>query len=180
MTVLAMGAIAAGIPEPQDSTARSAVDRSPVRVGRLAAASVAVVVAMHVSGIFVAGRGSYTRCLGWPLWEVIAGDLHPWLQTLRLGLAGLGAMLIVSTVVIAVRSGRTRRGGLALLALFSAEMVLGLILRVGGLHINVAAAYSVLAAALIWCLALLAGGAWVSRVATVSAPKAPVEPLVAL
>jgi hypothetical protein len=70
---------------------------------------VVVLIVMQVSGIFAAGPHSYTRCLGGPIWALIDGDLHRWLQDLRPGLAGLGVALVVSTAVAAARNARLRR-----------------------------------------------------------------------
>jgi len=104
--------------------------------------------------------------MGWPIWHRIDSDLHPWLQDLRLGLAGLGAVLVVTTAVVAVRSERLRRWGIVLATLFAAEMVLGLVIRAWELNTGVAAAYSVLAVALVSCLGLLMAVAWSALVAT--------------
>jgi cytochrome c oxidase assembly protein subunit 15 len=139
----------------------------------LAAMSVTVVVVMHVSGIFAAGPHSYTRCLGWPIWALIDGDLHPWLQDLRLGLAGLGAALVVTTAVVAARTARLRRWGIVIAALFAAEMVLGLVIRARALNTGVAAAYSVLAVALLSCLGLLMAVIWSAQVASDATPLQP-------
>ena len=159
-----------------DSASRPAAPQHPVRVMRLAAASAAVVIAIHVSGIFAAGPHSYTRCLGWPIWATVSGDLHPWLQDLRLGLAGLGAALVVATAVAAVREERLRWWGIAIGALFVAEMVLGLVIRTRELNTGVAAAYSVLAAALLYSLGLLMALAWPARTATDVPPLQPPVP----
>ena len=159
-----------------DSSLRPAAGRHPVWVMRLAAASAAVVIAIHVSGIFAAGPHSYTRCLGWPIWATVNGDLHPWLQDLRLGLAGLGAALVVATAVAAARDGRLRWWGIAIGALFAAEMVLGLVIRTRELNTGVAAAYSVLAVAILYCLGLLMALAWPARAATDVPPLQPPVP----
>ena len=164
MTSMGVAAVMVGAPTP-DST--SPAEWHPVLVGRLAATSLTVLVALHVTGILAAGRGSYTRCMGWPIWHRIDSDLHPWLQDLRLGLAGLGALIVVTTAVVAVRSERLRRWGIVLATLFAAEMVLGLVIRTWELNTGVAAAYSVLAVALVSCLGLLMAVAWSAQVATV-------------
>ena len=164
MTSMGVAAVMVGAPTP-DST--SPAEWHPVLVGRLAATSLTVLVALHVTGILAAGRGSYTRCMGWPIWHRIDSDLHPWLQDLRLGLAGLGAVIVVTTAVVAVRSERLRRWGIVLATLFAAEMVLGLVIRTWELNTGVAAAYSVLAVALVSCLGLLMAVAWSAQVATV-------------
>jgi cytochrome c oxidase assembly protein subunit 15 len=181
MTVMGVAAVMVGVPA-SDFRLRLA-QWHPGQVRSLSAMSVVVVVAMHVTGIFVAAPGSYTRCMGWPIWQLIDTDLHPWLQVVRLGLAGLGAALVISTVVVAVRQERLRRWGIALATLFGAEMLLGLVIHAGGISAGVAAAYSVLAVALLSCLGLLTAVAWAGSVdsdATSGQPapsrREPVEP----
>ncbi len=139
---------------------RSSARWVPLRVGGLATTTVVTVIALHVIGIFAAGPGSYTRCMGWPLWQQIGTDLRPWLQSLRLGLAVLGAVLVLATAVVAGRSARLRRPGAVLATLFAAEMLLGLVIRTRDLSAGLAAAYSVLAVAVLWCLGLIAALAW--------------------
>lgn len=131
---------------------------------------------MHVTGILAAGPSSYTRCMGWPIWEMIDSDLHPWLQGLRLGLGGLGAALVVTTVVVVARDERLRRWGFVLAALFAAEIVLGLVIRAGGINAGVAAAYSLLAVALLSCLGLLMAVVASARIATDATPPLAASP----
>jgi len=154
MTAMGVAAARVGADRP-DGPSRSAAQGPPLQVRRLAAVSVVVLAVMHVTGIFAAGPHSYTRCLGWPIWQLIGSDLHPWLQALRLGLASLGAALVVTTAVRAGQTDRLRRWGIILATLFAAEMVLGLVIRAQALNAGVAAAYSVLAVALLSCLGLL-------------------------
>jgi cytochrome c oxidase assembly protein subunit 15 len=165
MTAMGVAAVILGAPA-SDSTSRSAAERHPLQPRNLAATSITVLVVMHVTGIFAAGPSSYTRCMGWPIWQLIGSDLHPWLQSLRLGLGGLAAALVVTTAVVAARNRRLRRWGIVLATLFVAEIVLGLVIRAGGINTGVAAAYSVLAVALLSCLGLLMAVAWSARVAT--------------
>ncbi len=153
---------------------RRANSAVPVRPGlapprRLAATSVVAVVAVHVSGIFLAAPGSYTRCLGWPVWRLVAADGRYGWQNLRLGLAAVAAVLVTATAVAALRAERVRRLGVVLLGLFATEMLLGLVIRAGAPAVAVAATHSVLAVALLWCLALLTAVTW-GRAGTVGAP----------
>jgi len=176
MTAMGVSAVMVGAPAPH-AASRSAADWHPVLVSRLASSSLTVLVAMHVTGILAAGPNSYTRCMGWPIWQRIDTDLHPLLQDLRLGLAGLGAALVITTAVVAVRNERLRRWGIVLATLFTAEIVLGLVIRSWELDTGVAAAYSVLAVALVSCLGLLMTVAWSSaRVATDATPLQPAAP----
>jgi cytochrome c oxidase assembly protein subunit 15 len=174
MTAMGVAAVMVGS-AARGSARRSAPGSQPRRVFPLAAMSLAVLVAMHVSGIFAAGKGSYTRCLGWPIWQRIDSDLQPWLQNVRLGLAGLGAVLVLTTVVVALRDDRLRRWGIALGTLFAAEMVLGQVIRAAGLNKGAAAGYSVLAVTLVSCLGLLMAVTWPTRqvAATEATPQQP-------
>jgi heme a synthase len=168
MTVTGVAAIRAGSSAPGSPTdaatdgasngasnGASEARRPGEPLSRLAAAGVLVLIAMHVTGIFAAGTGSYTRCMGWPLWRLVDNDLHPWLQGVRLGLAGLGAALVITTAVLAARREPLRAWGVALGALFVGEMAFGMLIRIHGLNDGVAATYSVLAVALLSCLGLL-------------------------
>jgi heme a synthase len=177
MTVMGIAAVMLGAPAPApDQSSPSSAEGHPAPVQRLAALSLTVLIAMHVTGIFAAGKLSYTRCIGWPIWQMIDSDLHPWLQGLRLGLAGMGAALVVTTAVVAARDPRRRGWGIVLTTLFGAEMVLGLVIRGGGINAGVAAAYSVLAVALLSCLGLLMAVAWSARVDTDAMPLQPAPP----
>jgi cytochrome c oxidase assembly protein subunit 15 len=169
MTAMGVAAVILGAPVP-DSTSRSAAERHSLQPGKLAATSLTVLGVMHVTGIFVAGPSSYTRCMGWPIWQLIGSDLYPWLQSLRLVLGGLGAALVVTTAVVAVRNERLRRWGIVLAVLFAGEIVLGLVIRAGGISTGIAAAYSVLAVALLSCLGLLMAVAWSARDTTDATP----------
>jgi len=172
---MGVAAVMMGAPAPHSSS-RSATELYPVQVRRLAATSLTVLLVMHVTGIFAAGPHSYTRCMGWPIWQLIDSDLHPWLQYVRLGLGGLGAALVVTTAVVAARNERLRGWGVVLATLFAAEIALGLVIRARELNTGVAAAYSVLAVALVSCLGLLMAVAWPARVATGATPLQPSPP----
>ncbi len=172
MTAMGVAAVMVGATTTSASR-RPATEPRQARVGRLAGSGLVVLIALHVAGIFAAGKGSYTRCLGWPIWQRIDTDLHPWLQDLRLGLAGLGAVLVLTTAVLAVRSAALRRWGIALGTLFAAEMALGQVIRSGGLNKGVAAGYSVLALALVSCLGLLMAVTWPAPVVTEDTPQRP-------
>jgi cytochrome c oxidase assembly protein subunit 15 len=135
------------------------------QVWELATASVVVLIAMQVAGLFAAGKGSFTRCLGWPLWQIVDGDRYPWLQWVRIASALFAAALVVATAVTASRHERLRPWGIGVGALFAAEMLIGLQIRGGGTGIWTAAAYSVVACLLLWSLGLLTAVARVERVA---------------
>jgi cytochrome c oxidase assembly protein subunit 15 len=172
MTAMAFAAI---LVTDRPSDAHTAPRDSRVdQVSALGAASIIVLIAMHVTGIFAAGVLSFTRCMGWPMWQFIESDLHPWLQAVRLGLAGLGAVLVILTVLSALRTELLRRWGIVVAVLFLAEMMLGLLIRTGGLTSSSAAMYSVLAVALLWFLALTTAVAVRDRVRTPRTDSSPV------
>jgi len=173
MTAMGVAAVMLGAQAPSSSSPSPAESRP---VFRLAATTLGVLFAMHVTGIFAAGHLSYTRCIGWPIWHQINSDLHPWLQDVRLGLAGLGAALVVTTAVVAARNERLRWWGIVLATLFAAEMVLGQVIRSRELNTGVASAYSVLAVALLSCLGLLMAVTWLAGVNTDVTPLQPAPP----
>jgi len=78
--------------------------------------------------------------------------------------------------VVAARNERLRWWGIVLATLFAAEMVLGLVIRARELNTGLAAAYSVLAVALLSCLGLLMAVAWSARVDPDAKPLEPVPP----
>lgn len=170
MTSMAVSAVLAGA-RASATTLRPSPGPLTGKVMRLSALSVAVLIVMHVAGILAAGHLSFTRCMGWPMWQMIDGDLHPWLQAVRLGLAALGAALVIATAVSAARIEQLRRWGFAVVVLFAAEMVLGLVIRTGQLSSAIAAAYSVLAVTLLWSLGLLAAFAWRARLESDATPR---------
>lgn len=160
---------------PAGSALPGAVRSMPLT--RLATAGAVVLIGLHVTGIFAAGQGSFTRCMGWPLWQLIDGDVHPWLQVARLALATGGAVLVLTVAVTAARSAPLRKPGLALGALFAAEMGLGLVIGAAGLTRWTAAAYSVLAVAVLWCLVLVAALSASGRVPSDESPQDLDEPV---
>lgn len=132
-------------------------------LGRLAWATSATVIVVHLLGIVVAGAGSLVRCLGWPVWRIVDGDLYPPLQWVRLGLGAVAAVGMAVVVVRASRRPALRRVASVLGALWLAELVLGQLLVTqftgGQRDILAAAVYSMLAGAILWLLARLASSA---------------------
>jgi len=74
---------------------------------------------------------------------------------------------------VAARNERLRWCGIVLATLFAAEVVLGLVIRARELNTGLAAAYSVLAVALLSCLGLRTAVASSARVATDATPHQP-------
>lgn len=124
--------------------------RAPL--ARLSWAAMGAVWAVYVSGVLVAGKGSLTRCLGWPMWVILPADRPGWPQMARLGLAALAALLIVVLVVRVWRwehRGKgARRAAAWLGAAFLAELAITVLLLTAGtspllLVLHVAAAVGV-------------------------------------
>ena len=133
-------------------------------LSRWAWRTVAVVIVMHLLGIAVAGPGSFVRCLGWPVWRIVEADQYPVLQWLRLGVGGLAVAGVVGVLVLAWRRPALRRLAAGLAAAWLTELVMGQLIvdqftGAAERHIYLAAAYSMLAGAVVWVLALLAARA---------------------
>ena len=76
-------------------------DRFSAKSGlaRLSLVTLGATFLLYVSGILVAGRGSLTRCVGWPFWRLIPDDTAGWPQVVRLALAAVTVLLIAWLVV---------------------------------------------------------------------------------
>jgi heme a synthase len=110
------------------------------------------VFALHVSGVLVAGKGSLTRCLGWPMWRILPDDLAVWSQAIRLSLAALAGFLIVTLVIRAWRMGQNqalRKVAATVAATFLIEMLLTVVMLTLGTNPYLLIAY-VVAATLLW------------------------------
>lgn len=146
--------------------------RRAVQPVQLAGAAVVLLIVMQVAGLFVAGPGSFTRCMGWPLWQQVTGDGHPWLQAVRLGLAALAAAAVIGTALLCGQHERLRPWGLGLGGLLVAELAMGLVIGAGGSGSGLRAVYSIVAVALLWGLGLFTAAARAER----SAPQIAQEP----
>ncbi|MGV1004953.1 MAG: COX15/CtaA family protein [Candidatus Nanopelagicales bacterium] len=131
----------------------------PTALGRLAWSGVAALVSMHVLAIAVAGAGSYTRCLGWPLPQFVAADRWPALQAVRVVLAVLALGLLAISVIRAWVRPRLRWHGVLLGGVLAAEFLLGAALWTAQDLLWLRAAYSIVAVSVIWAWALLAARA---------------------
>jgi heme a synthase len=126
-------------------------DRFSVRSGlaRLSLVTLGATFVLYVSGILVAGRGSLTRCVGWPFWRLIPDDPAGWPQVVRLLLAAATALLITWLVVRTLRarpvSTAQRRTALVAGLAFLIEMVVGLIMQTSG-------------STMLWLMAYVAAG----------------------
>ncbi len=122
---------------------------------RLSLAALGAVFLVYVGGILVAGKGSLTRCLSWPMWRLIPGDLAGWPQIVRLALALVSALLIAAVVVQAWRTQRRQPALLRMATLvgllFLVEMAAGAAMLAGGSNVFLLVLY-VAAAAALWAL----------------------------
>lgn len=165
------------------ATAQHARPGAPVQfslhapLARWSFAALVAVYGVYVSGVLVAGQGSLTRCLGWPLWAILPDDRPGWPQVGRLLLAAVAALLTVVVVVRVMResgnAGLRRTALFAGLAFFVEVTLTGLLLTVGTgplllvLHVAAAAA--------LWAL-LVAVAAWAALApAAKTAPVSPVQ-----
>ena len=117
-----------------------------------------------VSSVLVAGKGSLTRCLGWPMWQSVVVDLPGWPQTVRRLLAGVASVLVI---LVTVQAWRTQRQHKAIVSvttaaglLFLLEMTVGILMLAKSTTIFLSVIYMI-AAGLLWVamvvLATLAG-----------------------
>lgn len=182
MTVMGIAAVRLGGVQPADADPGQPVTpeagelvpvsrRHALQPVRLAGAAIVVLIAMQVAGLYTAGKGSFTRCMGWPLWQIVDGDQRPWLQVVRLVLAGVAAALVIGIVLLSVGHQRLRPWAAGLALLLGSELALGLVIGGGGSSHGLRASYSVIAVALLWGLGLFSAVARAELVA--AAPSTP-------
>ncbi len=145
--------------------ATEALERTPTRpspshVSSLAWVSVTVMVAMHLVSLFAAGAGSYTRCLSWPVWELLAADrpASGSAQVIRIGLAIAAACAVLATSWHARNQAALRAPAIGTGVLLAIVLLLGLALRVTHSD-QLGVPFSVATVALLWTQGLLAARA---------------------
>lgn len=133
---------------------------SPSRTGTLAWISVTLTVAMHLVSLFAAGKDSYTRCLSWPVWELLAADRSASgpAQVVRIGLAVAAVGTIVATIWFARTQEHLRgpAGGTGVLLLV--VLLFGLVILVTHSD-QLGVPFSVATVALVWTQVWLAARA---------------------
>jgi cytochrome c oxidase assembly protein subunit 15 len=152
------------------------------RFATLGAATGILVYGVYVGGILVAGTGSLTRCLSWPIWRVLPVDVPGWPQLGRLAVSIVALVFLLGLIITALREpvSGARRAGWVGAAAFLVEMAAGLALMTAGASPLLAIVY-VAAAVLLWCmivnLAVLAGlaAAQVESAQGVQAPSVRLE-----
>ncbi len=142
-------------------TAAQAVRRTPRRwelgrAGAYAWGAVAVFFAVHVSGVFAAGPGSLTRCVGCPAWTIVAIDGPVPLQIARI-VAALGALVLTGAALLTARHDGTSpvllavTGGLVVL-----ELAAGLLMVTLGTSSVLGSVHSVTMVTLLAAITLVA------------------------
>jgi cytochrome c oxidase assembly protein subunit 15 len=122
---------------------------------RLALTTVAVVYIVFVSGVLVAGKGSISACLGWPVYSplLIQLDVHGVGNILRLALSILGLGLLLALLWQAWRTKNEHVQAFKyagwLLAAFLMEALLQILLLIFGFKVALLVPYT-LSAALLW------------------------------
>ena len=139
---------------------RHAAPQTPDRLSfttplaRHAAATTLAVYVTYVGGILVAGSGSLTRCLSWPIWRILPVDLPGWPQVARLIVSIAAALLLLTLAVRALRQPGLRAAAAWLLLAFAVEMLVGLVMMTAGAS-PFLAVVNVAAAALVWCMVVV-------------------------
>ncbi len=154
VAMIAMGIATLSLQNPRARWAPTALSHS-------AALACGLVILVHLTGILAAGAGSYTRCMGWPMWRILEADPNTTLQIARLILAVLAFGVIARTIQLATTPVPTpsplRAHAAVLAALVVAELLVGAVILATKLSWASATAYSILAVATLWCLGLLYG-----------------------
>lgn len=139
-----------------------AVERTPAawRPNRLAFdvwTAVAILAVSHACALWTAVTGSYTRCMGWPVWNMVEGD-DPVLTVVRMALT-IVALYFIGRAVTALRALPSERAlGTTIAALAGVLLVLGVV--IGWAHVaSLGFLYSSLTAIMFAALVLAASRA---------------------
>ena len=120
------------------------------RIAQLAYGVLGGLFVLHGLGVLTAAAGSYTRCMGWPLWLVNDMDKMPALQLARVGLA----VIILAGMGVLAWCTKTI---LPLAMLLAVELILGVIIRVTGLNGLLGSLYGITAVTIVATVAWVAG-----------------------
>ncbi|MEL4504907.1 COX15/CtaA family protein [Luteococcus sp. H138] len=126
-------------------------------LSKLAFECMAGVVVLHLLGIVVAGKGSFTAVVGWPMWRIVSQDEAVGLQVFRL----VFAVAVALGLFALARKGwsqPTLRPVLAtMLGLFALEFVLGQVMAEKGVDMWWAAGHCAAAGLILVCVTLVTG-----------------------
>lgn len=128
-------------------------------LARLAGSALAGLYAVHLLGIVVAGKGSFTPVLGWPLWRVVDVDLAPWLQVVRLVLAAATAVALLLVGLRGWRHASVRVPVVVTGVAFVLEAVLGQVVATLGTDPWFSTLYCTAAVAIVSATTLVLGRA---------------------
>lgn len=150
------------------TTAAVAQGRTPRRVelvptAQFAWGGVALLWLMHVTGVFAAGKGSLTRCISCPVWEIVEIDGPVWLQVARMVIAAAAIAMIVAAVVTGLRTEGTRWYAVVAVVLLVVELAVGLVIRQQGTTYPLSSVYTFTMVSLLWTTTLLAARATFTR-----------------
>lgn len=125
---------------------------------KVAWAAVGTLFVYHVTSICVAGPGSLTRCVSWPIWRLLEIDGGAAGQWFRLVLGAMAVLLTVATVVLGLRRADTRWFAVAVAILVVVELLMGLTVVNHASTLPVKALYAAVAGAIftgnVWIAAL--------------------------
>lgn len=132
---------------------------APNPVAGAAAGSVALLVTMHIVGLFTAGPGSYTRCMSWPVWQLVAADGSVTLQVTRwvLAIAAITAILVAGRRASLVP--RLTVHAVVSVGLLATVLALGVVIMATHVLPGIGVAYSLATVALLFHQVLFAARA---------------------
>jgi len=134
--------------------------RSPL--AKLVLAAIIIVYGVFVSGVLVAGKGSISGCLGWPIYSlrVFQVDLPGAGNIVRLIVSAIGVVLMVRMFVQVWHNRRERpnvfRSARWVLAAVLLEVLVQVLLLIFGFKVPLLVVYTV-SAALFWGLLVVLG-----------------------
>lgn len=126
------------------------------QVSAWALGSSALLIVMHVTGLWAAGHRSYTRCMSWPiLW--LASDDNLAVQVVRTALALAAAVALVLTIRAALRANDQRGPAIALGVLLALVVGLAVAYRATGVDGGILGVlFSATSVGLLWTSLLIA------------------------
>ncbi|SDB90153.1 cytochrome c oxidase assembly protein subunit 15 [Raineyella antarctica] len=160
------------------TTAAVARARTPRRTsltvtGQFAWGAVALLWLVHVTGVFAAGKGSLTRCVSCPVWQVVDIDGPVWLQATRMVLAAVAIVMVAAAIVTGIRTEGIRWYAAVAAVLLVVELSIGLVIRQGGTTYPLSSVYAVSMVGLLWTTTLIAARSTFVRMPTADVAASP-------